>query len=93
MIFYLFYYLQINDAWTRLADTMGIPIPDLKKKKETLMTAFRLNLKKKQASMSSGAGEEDIFKPVWIFYDALESFLRNKYECKSIITTEDEVRK
>lgn len=43
--------------------------------------------------MSSGAGEEDIFKPVWIFYDALESFLRNKYECKSIITTEDEVRK
>lgn len=64
-----------------------------KKKKETLMTAFRLNLKKKQASKSSGAGEEDIFKPVWIFYDALESFLRNKYECKSIITTEDEVRK
>ncbi|CAK1597955.1 unnamed protein product [Parnassius mnemosyne] len=37
----------INDSWKRIADTMGVPVHELKKKKESLMTCFRNNLKKK----------------------------------------------
>lgn len=37
-----------SDAWDRISNNMGIPVDDLKKKKETLMTAFRTNLKKKK---------------------------------------------
>ncbi|CAB3249487.1 unnamed protein product [Arctia plantaginis] len=37
----------INDSWKRIADTMGVPVHEIKKKKESLMTTFRTNMKKK----------------------------------------------
>lgn len=54
------------------------------------MSAFRLHFKKKQDSIRSGMGEDQIHKPIWIFYDALEAFLKGKYKCKSIISTDEE---
>lgn len=86
-------FLQVNDAWVRIADAMGVPVAEVKKKKETLLSAFRLNHKKVIASRKSGAGEDEIFKPVWIYYDALAAFMSDVYECKSILTTEDHVSK
>ncbi|RVE44688.1 hypothetical protein evm_010646 [Chilo suppressalis] len=80
----------VNDAWKRIEDAMSIPVPELKKKKETLMSAFRLNHKKVITSIKSGAAEEEIFKPIWIYYDALAAFMSDIYECKSILTTENE---
>ncbi|GBP75047.1 hypothetical protein EVAR_21812_1 [Eumeta japonica] len=73
--------------WNRISNNMGIPVDDLKKKKETLMTAFRTNLKRKK-SMRSGAGFDDIYTPSWPFFDVMESFLKDVYECKSIINTD-----
>lgn len=80
----------MNDAWNRIADTMQIPVSELKKKKETLMSAFRMHFKKKQDSIRSGMGEEEIYKPIWIFYDAMEAFLKGKYTVKSIISTDEQ---
>lgn len=57
---------------------MQIPVLELKKKKETLMTAFRLHHKKILQSIR--ANEDEVYKPIWIFYEPLESFLKNVYE-------------
>lgn len=83
----------MSDAWNRISNNMGIPVEDLKKKKETLMTAFRTNLKKKKESIRSGAGLDDIYTPSWPFFEIMESFLRDVYECKSIINTDGGVSK
>ncbi|CAB3221952.1 unnamed protein product [Arctia plantaginis] len=74
-------------------DTMGVPVHEIKKKKESLMTTFRTNMKKKFDSLKSGAGEEDAFKPIWQFYDAMYVFLKDVYECKSICNSEEHVSK
>lgn len=70
---------------------MDIAIADLKKKKESLMATFRQHLKKKKASLLSGSGEDEIYKPIWVFYDVMEAFLGNMYECTSRLNTEDNV--
>ncbi|CAB3229550.1 unnamed protein product [Arctia plantaginis] len=46
-------------------------------------------MKKKFDSLKSGAGEEDAFKPIWQFYDAMEVFSKDVYECKSICNSEE----
>lgn len=84
MLFFLF---QVHDAWVRISNEMEIPIPELKKKKEALMATFRQHLKKRKASISSGCGEEDVYKPIWIFYNVMESFLGDVYECSSKMNT------
>ncbi|KAH9630851.1 hypothetical protein HF086_009082 [Spodoptera exigua] len=43
---------KVNDAWNRIADSLQIPVSELKKK-ETLMSAFRMHLKKTR------------FDPIW----------------------------
>ena len=85
--------LQVNDSWARIADATGIPVVECKKKKESLMASFQMHLRKKKASIKSGAREEEVYKPIWLFYEALEFFLKDIYECKSIVTTEEEVSK
>lgn len=82
--------MQVNDSWKRIADEMGVPVPELKKKKETLMSAFRLNHRKYVSSIKSGAGEDEIQKPIWTFYDAIAAFMTDVYASKSIVNTEEE---
>ncbi|XP_028143552.1 zinc finger protein 391 [Diabrotica virgifera virgifera] len=81
---------KVNDAWDRIVYAIQIPVPELKKKKESLMAAFRLNRKKKLDSIRSGMRGDEIHKPVWVFYDAMEAFLEGVYECKTNISTEGE---
>ncbi|CAG4995158.1 unnamed protein product [Parnassius apollo] len=68
---------------------MLVPVSEIKRKKETLLAAFRLNHKKVVASLKSGAGEDEVFKPIWVFYDALAAFMIDVYECKSVLVTAD----
>ncbi|XP_028140087.2 uncharacterized protein LOC114334246 [Diabrotica virgifera virgifera] len=79
----------INDSWKRIADTMGVPILELKRKKENLLSTFRVNLKKKMSSLKSGAGEEEVFQPIWPFYEAMEAFLADVYTSASQINSEE----
>lgn len=45
------------------------------------MATFKGHLRKKKASIKSGAGINDIYKPIWFLYEQMESFLGdfNKY--------------
>ncbi|XP_044743217.1 uncharacterized protein LOC123305534 isoform X2 [Chrysoperla carnea] len=82
---------KIYEAWSRIANAIDIPVSELKKKKESLMSQFRRikNLKNKSIIEHENGGE--IYKPTWIFYEPLESFLKDVYECKDFQTDEDAV--
>lgn len=59
----------------------------IEKEKRNINDIISDAFKKKNDSIRSGMGEEDIYKPIWIFYDVMEAFLKERYECKSIIST------
>jgi hypothetical protein len=64
---------KINDAWVRLSGQLEFPVTELKKKKDSLIDTFRGHLCKKKASIRSGAGVNDIYKPIWFAYEFMES--------------------
>ncbi|XP_061383600.1 uncharacterized protein LOC116770408 [Danaus plexippus] len=80
---------KVNDAWARLSEEMCRPVPELKNKKNSLMATFRQHLRRKKQSLKSGAGEDDVYKPVWLYYDAMETFLASVYKCHTSINTEE----
>ncbi|RVE49629.1 hypothetical protein evm_005686 [Chilo suppressalis] len=82
---------EVNDAWIRIADIINIPINELKKKKESLMTTFRMHHKKKTQSIKSGMGEDEQYNPIWPYYKPLEAFLKDIYVCSSVINTEEKI--
>lgn len=57
------------------------------------MTSYRTHLKKRKASILSGAGDEEVYKPIWMFFDMMDSFLKDIYDCKDIFNTEEDVSK
>ncbi|RVE49630.1 hypothetical protein evm_005687 [Chilo suppressalis] len=81
----------VNDAWIRIADIINIPINELKKKKESLMTTFRMHHKKKTQSIKSGMGEDEQYNRIWPYYKPLEAFLKDIYVCSSVINTEEKI--
>ncbi|XP_049880223.1 uncharacterized protein LOC126376710 [Pectinophora gossypiella] len=76
------------DAWIRLAQLTGRPVKEVKNKKEILMTTFRKHLKKKQESMRSSAGADEIYNPTWYAYEIMESFLLQVYTSNETLNTE-----
>lgn len=80
---------KVSDAWARLSEIMGRSQTELKNKKNSLMATFRQLLRRKKQSVRSGAGEDDIYKPVWLYYDAMETFLASIYECNTTVSTEE----
>jgi hypothetical protein len=82
---------KVHDAWKRISFDMSIPIDELKAKKKSLMATFRLLIKKKKASIRSGASADDVFQPIWFAYDIMERFLGTNYDVEETINTEDEV--
>lgn len=80
---------KVNDAWERLSVQMGRPSSDLKSKKNSLMPTFRQPLRRKKQSLTSGAGEDDVYKPGWLYYDTMEAFLASSYKCHTTINTEE----
>ncbi|KAJ0176219.1 hypothetical protein K1T71_008393 [Dendrolimus kikuchii] len=81
--------IKIKEAWQRLEDAMSIPVKELKKRKETLMTLFRKRFKEKQLAIKLGRG--DNFSTAWIFFDAMEEFLSDIYELRNISNPIDNV--
>ncbi|CAG9785648.1 unnamed protein product [Diatraea saccharalis] len=79
---------KVADAWSRISHDLKKPVKELKAKKEILMTTFRKHFKKKQDSIRSGAGTEDIYKPCWFAFEFMESFLVPVYTCKYTLNTE-----
>ncbi|CAH1999561.1 unnamed protein product [Acanthoscelides obtectus] len=77
-----------HDAWGRIAQLMDLPIPDLKKKKESLFASYRKYRKMVKDSHQSGAGENELYKPVWFAYEALDGFLSDGLTPKITINTQ-----
>ncbi|CAH2088947.1 unnamed protein product [Euphydryas editha] len=68
---------------------MNKSVKELKTKKEILMATFRRHLKKKNDSIRSGAGSDDVYKPIWFAYDLMESFLGPVYTCSNNVNSEE----
>lgn len=77
---------EVNDAWLRIQNSMSIKcsIMDLKKKKESLMTAFRLHIKRKKKNPR--------YQTCWFAFSAMENFLGEKYEYDSTNHSDHEVK-
>ncbi|XP_013192877.1 uncharacterized protein LOC106136779 [Amyelois transitella] len=76
---------EVNNAWVRIQSSLSIncAITDLKKKKESLMTSFRMHFNKKKKC-------QEAYHTTWFAYPLMESFLSGKYECDSTNQMEHE---
>lgn len=81
--------MKVYDAWKRISVKLGdeekYNVPELKRKKESLMASFRLYTKKVKESKRSGDGP---YKPVWFAYEPMRKFLGDKYKPRSPLTSE-----
>lgn len=80
-----------HDAWNRIGELMEIPVPELKKKKESLFASYRKYRKMVKDSCKSGAGENEVYKPIWFAYDALDLFLGDGLTPRTTINTTSNV--
>ncbi|XP_041978620.1 uncharacterized protein LOC121732732 [Aricia agestis] len=71
----------------RISTIMEIPINELKKKKDSLMSSYRSYKGKVKKSAQSGAGVDDIYQPIWFAYDAMNDFLGDSLTAKKTINT------
>lgn len=81
---------DVHDAWLRIKSNLAdgtIPITELKKKKENLMSTYRKVKAKIKESMKTGSGTDSIYKPEWPFYDIMAKFLDNVYKPRKTKTT------
>lgn len=81
---------DVHDAWLRVKSNLQegtIPIADLKKKKENLMSTYRKVKSKIKNSMKTGSGTDDVYKPEWPFYDFMAKFLDDIYKPRTTKTT------
>lgn len=79
---------KTNDAWTKISKELKIPIEELKNKKNSIMATFRGHLRKKKASIRSGAGLNEVYQPIWFLFNQIESFLGTINDCNATINTE-----
>ncbi|CAH1975903.1 unnamed protein product [Acanthoscelides obtectus] len=82
---------KLADAWNRISESTGKSVAELKKKKDSLMATFRGHLRRKKASIRSGAGGDDIYKPIWFAYSFMETFLGQIYDCHPTINSQDTI--
>ncbi|CAG9787423.1 unnamed protein product [Diatraea saccharalis] len=70
---------EIAAAWLSIQRSLSIQcsISELKRKKESLMTSFRMHFSKKK--------RQDSYRTTWFAYPLMESFLGGKYECDSTV--------
>lgn len=81
---------DVHDAWLRIKSNLAdetIPITELKKKKENLMSTYRKVKAKIKESMKTGSGTDSIYKPEWPFYDLMTKFLDNVHKPRKTKTT------
>lgn len=77
--------LKIHDAWTR--GIMDISVPDLKKKRDSLLSSYRSYKTKVKKSLSFGAGVDDVYKPVWFAFESMDAFLSETTKCNKTINS------
>nr|XP_026492595.1 uncharacterized protein LOC113398195 isoform X1 [Vanessa tameamea] len=74
------------DAWNRIKQQLGdrnIPIKEIKRKRDNLMSTYR-RLRGKVEKSRLTAGEEEIYKPDWPFYNFMATFLDDMYNPRKL---------
>ncbi|XP_038207376.1 uncharacterized protein LOC119829074 [Zerene cesonia] len=81
----------VNDAWERIKNSFSLQcsIDELKKKRNSLMAAYRDHLKKLKDSYATCTSTEDVYQPTWFAFEAMHSFLWTVYEYNNIRNTEE----
>ncbi|XP_050360316.1 uncharacterized protein LOC126780094 [Nymphalis io] len=81
---------RLSDAWDDIKNKLGEPctVQELKKKKESLMAAYRGYRTKIKKSESSEMKSE-VYRPTWFAYSLMDSFLGTVYKCTIPNNTED----
>lgn len=81
---------KVADAWNNIKANFSVdcPVVELKKKKDSLMAMFRQLFNKVKASLKSGAGRDEVYKPTWFAYDTMVNFLQPVYSPRDTISTE-----
>jgi hypothetical protein len=58
--------MKVNDAWMRIKRTLSVDVPVAEIiKKDSFMVSFRHDLRRKKASIKSGASSDEVYKPTW----------------------------
>ncbi|CAH2102991.1 unnamed protein product [Euphydryas editha] len=73
------------DAWNRIKQQLGdgnIPIKEIKRKRDNLMSTYR-RLRSK-VEKSKLMGEEELYKPDWPFYNVMAAFLDDMYNLRKL---------
>ncbi|KAJ0182971.1 hypothetical protein K1T71_000947 [Dendrolimus kikuchii] len=76
---------KLNNAWIDIRNNMGEPctVKELKRKKESLMSAYRGYRTRIKKSETIGAN--DLYQPKWFAYEFMDSFLGAIYKCNPSI--------
>jgi hypothetical protein len=80
----------VADAWKRIEASLSIKcsVQELKKKKESLMATFRPLLNKVKASMKTGKGADEVYRPSWFAFETMAKFLNGIYQPRNIVNTQ-----
>ncbi|XP_066907107.1 uncharacterized protein [Halyomorpha halys] len=81
--------MKLSEAWVDIQRVFdpSIPITELKKKKESLMSSYRPLRRKVMESESNADEADDVFKPCWYAYEAIDRFMRSRGERESWINS------
>ena len=68
--------------------SVQLPIADLKKKKDSLMSTYRKLASRVRASKKTGSGTEEVFKPDWFAFEKMATFLHGVFQPRITISSE-----
>ncbi|KAL0871490.1 hypothetical protein ABMA27_005208 [Loxostege sticticalis] len=79
---------MVRQSWERIQKELGMPctITELKKKKESLMSAYRSYTTRIRRCQLEGKAWE----PTWTYYETMDSFLGSVYTCNVSLQTAGE---
>lgn len=82
--------VEIQEAWINIQNKLSIQtsVSDLKRKRESLMSTYRLLRKKVLNSENSGADIDDIYTPSWFAFKTMHAFLWSTGNSNPTIKTE-----
>lgn len=85
----------VIDAWQRIQVGLNcqFAIAELKRKRESLMSTYRLHSRKIKESSHSGASTCELYTTNWFAYTLMDSFLGPVYNKNDNVTINTEVSK
>ncbi|KAF5294027.1 hypothetical protein FQR65_LT10932 [Abscondita terminalis] len=81
----------VQEAWMRIQQILSISctIPNLKRKKDSLMATFRPMINKYKETRKPGTNPEDAYTPTWFAFETMARFLHPFYNPKTTTNGEE----